>query len=78
MKETAPYFAVVAFLGIMFVMGLVGQCEMKDRQNVPELTREQKAEVMSRQYSDLEREEHIDMADRILNKRVEGNWREKR
>ncbi len=77
MKETAPYFAVVAFLGIMFVMGLVGQCEMKDRQNVPELTREQKAEVMSRQYSDLEREEHIDMADRILAARVEREWREK-
>lgn len=41
------------------------------------LTREQKAEVMSRQYSDLEREEHIDMADRILAARVEREWREK-
>lgn len=43
-----------------------------------ELTPEQRAEVISRlDHSPLEREQHIDLADRILDKRVEGNWRGK-
>ena len=76
MSTTTPYFAVIAVLFIVLTLGIVGQCEYKDRQSVPELTREQRAEVMSRQTAQ-EREDHVDMADRVLAARVEREWREK-
>jgi len=75
MSTTTPYFAVVAVLFIVLALGIVGQCEYKDRQSVPELTREQRAEVMSRQTA-FDRAQHIDMADRVLAARVEREWRE--
>jgi hypothetical protein len=76
MNVTSPYFAVVAFLGIILIMGLVGQCQYKEEQELPRLTREQRSEIMSRQ-SEFDREQHVDMADRILAARTERAWREK-
>jgi hypothetical protein len=67
-------------LGTLIIM-LAKTCSsaLDDTHAAHELTPEQRAEVIGRlDHSPLDREQHIEMADRILNKRVEGNWREKR
>lgn len=70
MSTTTPYFAVIAVLFIVLTLGIVGQCELREK--------EKEAEYLSRmETSAFDREQNVDMADRILAARVEREWREK-
>lgn len=85
MKSEAKKSVIVGVqlvvLGTLFILILKTCVAIIDGPIVhtSDLTREQRAEVIRRlDCSPLEKQQQIDMADRILNKRVEGNWREKR
>ena len=72
--DHSQYYYAAAVVLMVLLIGLVGQCEYLDAPITP-LTQEQRAEIMSRQTAQ-EREDHIDMASRILAGRVEKEWRE--
>lgn len=78
--DTRPYFVVLVGLILVAILGIVGQCEYKEKQEaearISELTQEQKREVMQR--TGYEEAMHIEYADRVLTARTERNWRESR
>jgi hypothetical protein len=74
--DTRPYFYIIGILIVILLLGIVGQCQYREEQEIQPLTREQRAEIMSRQ-SEFDREQHIGLADRILAAWVEREWRER-
>lgn len=81
-KHTAdlrPWGYAVAILAIVIVLTIVHSCALGERNDLlPELTPAQRAEVISRLSTPFDREHNIDLADRILDARVEADWREGR
>lgn len=65
-----------AVLVTLALIGIVTRCDYLDEPIEP-LTREQRAEVMSRQTA-FDREQNVDMADRVMAAKVEREWREGR
>jgi len=80
MIDLRAYFPVLAVLIAVCILGLIGQCQYKEQQEnearLTEITPEQKREVM--RWTDYEKAQHLDMADKCLTARVEKNWRENR